>query len=244
MPTTESSRPWTARLRGRTFAVALLAPVAAAAGWLGASGATAQQEGGRAPRHASAALERAAWYMMSLPRRPDSVALAAQGTQEGHWRFVNRAGEMFTVGTPNSTGRIVDLFFSRNVGLTSTGAPIPILGGARLTGKVGSNNIAVMDIQTDDALGQPGENFFVGRYSRDVGRSQIGALVINKQANIEAPGDAPASSPVRLQQEHVVAVDVRANAAAVAGPRDHQIVEPRVGHEPKAAEQGVRRRVM
>ena len=103
--------------------------------------------------------------------------------------FLENAG-MFTVGTPNSTGRIVDLFFSRQVGLTDTGAPIPILGGARLTGKVGSNNIAVMDIQTDDALGQPGENFLVGRYSRDIGRSQIGALVINKQANIDAPGDA------------------------------------------------------
>jgi len=100
--------------------------------------------------------------------------------------FLENAG-MFTVGTPNSTGRIADLFFSRRIGLTDTGAPVPILAGARLTGKVGGNNIAVVDIQTDDALGQPGENFLVARYSRDIGRSQIGALVINKQANIEAP---------------------------------------------------------
>ena len=97
--------------------------------------------------------------------------------------FLENSGQ-FTVGTPNSIGRIADLFFSRRIGLTASGASVPILGGARLTGKVGANNIAVMDLQTDDAFGQPGENFLVARYSRDVlGRSQIGGIVINKQAN-------------------------------------------------------------
>ena len=50
--------------------------------------------------------------------------------------------------------RVADLFFSRRIGLSETGDPIPILGGARLTGKVGRNNIAIMDIQTD---GLPGD---------------------------------------------------------------------------------------
>ena len=96
--------------------------------------------------------------------------------------FLENANQ-FSVGTPNSLGRIADLFFSRRIGLTETGAQVPILGGARLTGKAGANNIAVMDIQTDDAFGTPGENFFIARYSRDVlGRSQIGGIVINKQA--------------------------------------------------------------
>jgi hypothetical protein len=101
--------------------------------------------------------------------------------------FLENANQ-FAVGTPNSTGRIADLFFSRRIGLTATGQPVPILGGARLTGKVGANNIAIMDIHTDDAFGNPGDNFLVARYSRDVlGRSQIGALVINRQA--ESGGD-------------------------------------------------------
>ncbi|HUF74793.1 MAG TPA: DUF5916 domain-containing protein [Longimicrobiales bacterium] len=96
--------------------------------------------------------------------------------------FLENANQ-FAVGTPNTLGRIADLFFSRRIGLTDTGAQVPILGGARITGKVGANNIAVMDIQTDDAFGQPSENFFVARYSRDLlGRSQIGGIVINKQA--------------------------------------------------------------
>jgi hypothetical protein len=95
--------------------------------------------------------------------------------------FLENAG-LFNVGSTSSTGRIADLFFSRRIGITSDGN-VPILGGARLTGKVGRNNIAVMDLQTDDAYGAEGENFLVTRYSRDVlERSQVGALFINKES--------------------------------------------------------------
>jgi hypothetical protein len=95
--------------------------------------------------------------------------------------FLENAGQ-FTVGSTTSTGRIADLFFTRRIGITSEGN-VPILGGARLTGKVGRNNIAVMDLQTDDAFGAEGENFLVTRYSRDVlERSQVGALFINKDS--------------------------------------------------------------
>ncbi|MFP5379477.1 MAG: DUF5916 domain-containing protein [Vicinamibacteria bacterium] len=90
--------------------------------------------------------------------------------------FTMGSGSAFT-STPVQT----DLFFSRRIGLSDTGTPIPIVGGARLAGKAGKNNIGLLDIQTADAFGRPGENFFVGRYSRDVfQRSRIGAIFINK----------------------------------------------------------------
>lgn len=117
MPTPDSSRSNSACLRGqpaigaRTFAIGLLASAVAAAGLLGPSVGLAQQDGGRIPRHASAALEQAARHMMSLPGRTDGVALAVQGTQEGHWRFVNRAGEMFTVGTSDEMKRVVAVLY-------------------------------------------------------------------------------------------------------------------------------------
>ena len=95
--------------------------------------------------------------------------------------FLENAGQ-FNVGTSTSVSRVADLFFSRRIGLSDTGDVVPILGGARLTGKVGRNNIAVMDLQTDDAFGARGENFLVARYSRDVfARSKIGAMLINKE---------------------------------------------------------------
>lgn len=99
--------------------------------------------------------------------------------------FLENAGQ-FTVSA-QGTDRLLDLFYSRRIGLSDLGQPIPIVGGARLTGKLGRDNIAVMDIQTQGASGQPGENFFVARYSKDLfRRSKIGALVVNKEAKNSA----------------------------------------------------------
>ena len=99
--------------------------------------------------------------------------------------FLENAG-LFTMGTGQSftsTPVTTDLFFSRRIGLSDSGQPVPILGGARLAGKVGAHNVALLDIQTDGAFGNPGDNFLVGRYSRDVlSRSRVGALFINKES--------------------------------------------------------------
>ena len=94
--------------------------------------------------------------------------------------FLENASQ-FNVGTRFQ--RRADLFFSRRIGLSASGQPVPIIAGGRLTGKVGRHNIAVMDIQTDSAFGTSGENFLVARYSRDVlSRSKIGGLLVNKES--------------------------------------------------------------
>jgi hypothetical protein len=99
--------------------------------------------------------------------------------------FLENAG-MFNMGTGtafSSTPAETDLLFTRRIGLSDTGQPIPIVGGARLTGKVGQNSLAMLDIQTDSAFGKPGENFLVSRFSRDVlNRSRVGAIFINKES--------------------------------------------------------------
>jgi hypothetical protein len=98
--------------------------------------------------------------------------------------FFLENSNFFTMGTGAAftTAPVqTDLFFSRRIGLSDAGTPIPILGGVRVAGKSGANNLGVLDIQTDDAFGRPGENFFVGRYSRDIlKRSRVGAIFINK----------------------------------------------------------------
>lgn len=99
--------------------------------------------------------------------------------------FFLENSNFFTMGTGaafTNTQVQTDLFFSRRIGLSDTGQPVPIIGGARLAGKSGRHNIGVLDIQTDGAFGKPGANFFVGRYNRDVlARSRVGAIFINKQ---------------------------------------------------------------
>lgn len=51
-------------------------------------------------------LERAASHIRTLP--PSSgAALAAHATPEGHWKFVNRNGDVFTAGTPEELQRVL-----------------------------------------------------------------------------------------------------------------------------------------
>ena len=98
---------WPARLgillRTVALAAVLLLPVAIVAGWLEKIAGTAVRRG----PPISPALESAVRYVRGLPARADVVALAAQGTPEGHWRFVSRSGEMYTAGAPDEMKRVV-----------------------------------------------------------------------------------------------------------------------------------------
>ena len=77
-----------------------------------------------------------------------------------------------------------ELFFSRRIGIDDAGAPIPILGGARLSGKVSDGvTIGFLNMQTEtvDGSGAP-NNFTVARVRRDLpNRSSIGGLFVNRQ---------------------------------------------------------------
>jgi hypothetical protein len=81
-------------------------------------------------------------------------------------------------GPRGGGGNVPTLFFSRRIGLHA-GEPVPILGGARLTGKAGAFDVGALTVQTDgvDRLGLPSTNYTVLRLRRDVlRRSSIGAL--------------------------------------------------------------------
>ncbi len=68
-------------------------------------------------------------------------------------------------------------FFSRRVGLSPAGEEVPILAGAKLTGRAGPYNLGVLDVQTDDLDGLDGQNLFVARVTRNVGeQSTIGGI--------------------------------------------------------------------
>jgi hypothetical protein len=82
------------------------------------------------------------------------------------------------------------LFYSRSIGLEG-GRAIPILGGGRLTGKLGSFDVGLLSIQTDDdaAVGAESTNFSVARVRRDVfGRSTMGALFQNRSRAMSGQG--------------------------------------------------------
>jgi hypothetical protein len=89
------------------------------------------------------------------------------------------------------------LFFSRRIGLYDDEYEVPILAGARLTGKIGATDIGVFDIvtretQIDEDIFVPQTNFAAARVKRDIlSRSSVGALVLSK-----SPADEGASNQV------------------------------------------------
>ena len=108
--------------------------------------------------------------------------------------FIENAG-IFTVN--NAGGAVrgdpaqTELFFSRAIGIAA-GQTVPILGGARLTGKVGKGvTIGLLNMQTKEVDGlTPANNFGAARVTRDLpNRSSVGALFVNRQATGSAAGD-------------------------------------------------------
>ena len=102
--------------------------------------------------------------------------------------FLENAG-FFSVGNPGQTA----LFFSRRIGISPRGAAIPIYGGGRLSGKVGSfTNVGLLMMQTEsfEPEGIPSNNFAVARVSREFpNRSSIGGIVTNRQGFGSLAGD-------------------------------------------------------
>ena len=101
--------------------------------------------------------------------------------------FLENAG-LFTVNNAGSAGRNLgqtELFFSRRIGINNTGDQIPILAGARLSGKVTDNTtIGFLSMQTEARDGvSSANNFTVARIKRELpNRSSVGGMFVSRQA--------------------------------------------------------------
>ena len=93
--------------------------------------------------------------------------------------FLENAGQ-FSVGSPGE----IDLFFSRKIGISDNGSVVPIIGGGRLSGKVGSTNIGLLSMVTDEiqSMDINKNNYYVARVNHNINnsRSSIGAALIGK----------------------------------------------------------------
>jgi hypothetical protein len=81
------------------------------------------------------------------------------------------------------------LFFSRRIGLTPEGSPIPIVGGARLTGRAAGVSLGVLSMQTRSTDTTPANHYTVARVRRDLAAgSDVGAFFMTRQST-DAGGD-------------------------------------------------------
>jgi hypothetical protein len=87
-------------------------------------------------------------------------------------------------------------FFTRRIGLTDDGAPVPIDYGAKVTGRIGRYNVGFLQVQTRKlgeaatGFGIPRDQFTVLRVKRDVlKRSYIGGIFVNRQGATSTGGN-------------------------------------------------------
>jgi hypothetical protein len=88
-------------------------------------------------------------------------------------------------------------FFTRRIGLTDDGTPVPIDYGAKVTGRIGRYNVGFLQVQTRKlgeaatGFGIPRDQFTVLRVKRDVlKRSYIGGIFVNRQGATSTGGIA------------------------------------------------------
>ena len=110
--------------------------------------------------------------------------------------FFLEGASIFDVGIPRPSFRRPPpllLFYSRRIGLAG-GRAIPILGGGKMTGKIGPYGIGILNVFTDkyednlpgipeeDIFSEPRTNYSVARVNRDILKgSTVGGILINKQ---------------------------------------------------------------
>ncbi len=76
--------------------------------------------------------------------------------------------------------KTLPLFYSRRIGIAGD-KEARILGGVKLTGKLGKGSIGLLNVQTDEVDGIPPTNFSAFRLQRDVLRSSsVGLIFLNK----------------------------------------------------------------
>ena len=111
--------------------------------------------------------------------------------QEKRNFFLENSG-IFYVGDASRNNRVnptptpdedLLIFHSRRIGLRDDGTPIPIYGGARLTGRAGGVDVGLLSMQVQDAGHSPNNNYTVLRARKNVrSGSDIGAIFMTRQS--------------------------------------------------------------
>ena len=104
---------------------------------------------------------------------------------EGTFTFSDVSLRNYRTG---SSSRNFRLFNSRQIGLSPTREPLPIGGGARLTGRIGDRlEVGFLNMQTrsfqglSDGSDYDAENFAVARVKSQMGPATVGGMFINRQ---------------------------------------------------------------
>jgi hypothetical protein len=137
--------------------------------------------------------------------------------------FFLENGNLFQFGdVPSERGprrsEETQLFYSRRIGLSSAGQPLSLLGGVRLTGRIGHFALGLMNIHQKETGETPSNNFTVMRVSHDLlEQSDMGAIFVNRQGG--EPGDYNRSYGVDLNLQFLQKLRINSLLATIWKPR-------------------------
>ncbi|HSL23927.1 MAG TPA: DUF5916 domain-containing protein [Vicinamibacterales bacterium] len=109
-------------------------------------------------------------------------------------------------------------FFSRRIGLSSDGQPIPVLGGLRLTGRAGRNGVGILTMQTREFVGDPGANFTALRVTREVSSTiAAGAFYFGRESSGPDAFNRVAGADLRYQPSRTLEFEAFAMRSGTDG---------------------------
>jgi hypothetical protein len=123
--------------------------------------------------------------------------------------FLENSGN-FTFGASgrnNNNSNLVP-FFSRRIGLSAAGTPIPIVGGARVSGQAGSYDVGVLAMKTERFGSTPSNSYLVGRLKRNfLSTSYVGAIVTDRESPVAGDYNRVYGPDVHLQLRDRLEID-------------------------------------
>jgi hypothetical protein len=125
-------------------------------------------------------------------------------------QFFLESPASFQVGLGQVEAQRRDLvpFFTRRIGLSAAGQPIPVIGGLRLTGRAAGNGIGLLSMQTDDFNGDPGANFTAARVRRDLtSTAAVGGFYFGRETSGSRSFNRVTGVDVRLAPRQAVEIE-------------------------------------
>ena len=112
-------------------------------------------------------------------------------------------------------------YFSRRIGLNSSGQVVPLLGALKVSGRVGEYDIGVIDAFIDDSDTLDSQNVFIGRVSKQVlEQSTVGVLLTHGDPNSEFDNLVFGSDFRYLTNDFLGKYRLEANAYAIGSHSD------------------------
>jgi hypothetical protein len=111
-------------------------------------------------------------------------------------------------------------FFSRRIGLSSAGQPIPVVGGLRLTGRAGPHTIGLMTMRTEDVENRPADSWVAARVARELSPTvSASAFYFGRESSGTDPFNRVFGSELRMRPRRTVEVEAFAMHSSAPGAR-------------------------